>query len=165
MPEKIIKLVQSLAKFEIIDIFRRIFDNILELLKNLFIGIGVGSPTSLKFERSRTSHTDADKQVLKQFEKIIENTSKNIDNFEFGQALHDLYNFFWHDFCDCYLESSKVQMASADLKENTQQILIYILSDSLKLLHPFIPHATEEIWSKMPIKGKSALIIEKWPTI
>jgi len=108
--------------------------------------------------------TNADKQILEQFENITKNTSKNIDNFEFGQALHDLYNFFWHDFCDCYLESSKTQMANADLKKNTQKILIYILSDSLKLLHPFIPHITEEIWSKMPLREKSALIIEKWPT-
>ncbi len=119
---------------------------------------------SKKHLKKMKNLTDADKKILKQFENISENTSKNIDNFEFGQTLHDLYNFFWHDFCDCYLESSKPQINSPDLKENTQKILIYVLSGSLKLLHPFIPHATEEIWSKMPIKEKSALIIEKWPT-
>ncbi|PIU99490.1 MAG: valine--tRNA ligase [Candidatus Tagabacteria bacterium CG03_land_8_20_14_0_80_41_22] len=114
--------------------------------------------------------TQADKEILKKLKEITKNTSKNIDNFEFSQALHDLYDFFWHDFCDCYLESSKAQMANADLKENTQKILIYVLSNSLKLLHPFIPHVTEEIWSKMSffakaLKDKSTmLIIEKWPT-
>ena len=109
--------------------------------------------------------TNADKEIQKKLNEIIKNMAKNIDKFEFGQALHELYDFFWHDFCDKYLESSKVQMNSAELRENTQKILLCVLSTSLKLLHPFIPHITEEIWSKMPIKEKSMLIIEKWPTI
>lgn len=108
--------------------------------------------------------TNADKEILSKLKEITKKTSKNIDKFEFGQALHDLYEFFWHDFCDKYIEASKLQMSDINLKDNTQKILFYILSTSLKILHPFIPHITEEIWSKIPLKNKSALIIEKWPT-
>ncbi len=101
---------------------------------------------------------------LPELDKIIENTAKNIDNFEFGQALHELYDFFWHEFCDKYLESSKVQVVAEEFKQNTQKILLYVLSTALKLMHPFIPHITEEVWSKIPAKEKLMLIIEKWPT-
>ncbi len=112
--------------------------------------------------------TNSDREILAKLKEIIKNTSKNIDNYEFGQALHQLYDFFWHDFCDVYIEASKKQMLNEDLKENTAKILLFVLKDSLKLMHPFIPHVTEEIWSKMPFdpaRGKSTmLIIEKWPT-
>ena len=117
------------------------------------------------FQKKLKPKTAADKEILKKLKEITKKTSKNIDKYEFGQALHDLYDFFWHDFCDKYIETSKLQMADINLKDNTQKILLYILSNSLKILHPFIPHITEEIWSKMPIKNKLALIIEKWPTI
>jgi valyl-tRNA synthetase len=109
--------------------------------------------------------TNTDKEIIKKLKEIIKKTSKDIDNFEFGQALHKLYKFFWHDFCDIYIEASKKQMADESLKENTQKILLYVLANSLKLLHPFISHITEEIWSRMPTKEKSMLIIAKWPTI
>ncbi len=111
--------------------------------------------------------TGVDKEILKKLKEITKKTSKNIDKFAFGQILHDLYDFFWHDFCDVYIENSKNQIIDPELKENTQKILIHTLATSLKLLHPFIPHLTEEIWSRMPrakSRGKIMLIIEKWPT-
>jgi valyl-tRNA synthetase len=121
-----------------------------------------GSPTSRV-----KALTNADKEILKKLKEIVKKTNKNIDNFEFGQTLHELYDFFWHDFCDVYIEKSKTQTQNPILKENTQKILIYTLAISLKLLHPFIPHITEEIWSRMPrekSRGKM-LIIEKWPIL
>src|SRR3989344_2161366 len=78
------------------------------------------------------SKTVADKEMLKNLRDIIKKTNKNIDNFEFGQALHELYDFFWHDFCDKYIESSKLQMSDNKLKDNTQKILLYVLAVSLK---------------------------------
>jgi valyl-tRNA synthetase len=123
-------------------------------------------PNSKQILNSKSQKlTAADKEILKKLKEITRKTSKNIDKYEFGQALHDLYGFFWHDFCDKYIEASKLQMSDINLKDNTKKILLYVLSTSLKILHPFIPHITEEIWSKMPIKNKLALIIEKWPTI
>jgi valyl-tRNA synthetase len=123
-------------------------------------------PNSKQILNSKSQKlTNADKEILQKLKENAKKTAKNIDKYEFGQALHELYEFFWHDFCDKYLEASKLQTSDINLKDNTQKILIYILSTSLKFLHPFIPHITEEIWSKIPLENKSALIIEKWPTI
>jgi valyl-tRNA synthetase len=105
--------------------------------------------------------TKEDEQILKSLDEIIKSTNKNIEDYKFGQGLHDLYEFFWHEFCDKYLEVSKKQIKDDKLKENTQKILIHTLLTSLKLLHPFIPHITEEIWSKLEISKKDLLIIEK----
>jgi len=104
--------------------------------------------------------TSADKKILSQLREIIKSVNNDLDNFRFGKAAHKLYNFFWHDFCDKYIEQSKNQMKS----EGTQKILLYVLSNSLKLLHPFIPFVTEEIYQKLPLKNKrSFLMIERWP--
>ncbi|MDD5032928.1 MAG: valine--tRNA ligase [Candidatus Pacebacteria bacterium] len=107
--------------------------------------------------------TKEDKTILKKLENIIKTTDKNIEKYRFGYALRDLYEFFWHDFCDKYVESSKKQMEDAKLKNSTAKILIYTLTSSLKLLHPFLPHITEEIWSNMPDAKRKMLIVEEWP--
>jgi len=113
-------------------------------------------PQNLKPQGS----TPADKKILKQLDKTTESASKNIDQFKFGKAAHILYDFFWHDFCDVYLEKSKTQKN----KKQTAKILVYVLTNSLKLLHPFIPFITEQIYQKLPIKNKKACImIESYP--
>jgi len=102
----------------------------------------------------------ADKKILKTLEKVVKSVNKDLETFQFGKAAHTLYDFFWHDFCDLYLEKSKTQRE----KKNTQKILLYVLLSSLKLLHPFVPFITEEIYQKLPLKNKEkCLIIEKWP--
>ncbi len=104
--------------------------------------------------------TLADKKILKTLEKVVKSVNKDLETFQFGKAAHTLYDFFWHDFCDLYLEKSKTQRE----KKNTQKILLYVLLSSLKLLHPFVPFITEEIYQKLPLKNKEkCLIIEKWP--
>ncbi|MFC1756859.1 valine--tRNA ligase [Patescibacteria group bacterium] len=107
--------------------------------------------------------TEADERIIECFVSVKKGVSEYIDKYAFGHALHDMYDFFWHEFCDIYLEASKKQLEDKNQKENTQEILSYILINSLKLLHPFIPHITEEIWSKLPIKDKKLLIVENWP--
>jgi valyl-tRNA synthetase len=91
--------------------------------------------------------------------KIINSVNKDLESFQFGKATHKLYNFFWHDFCDKYIEKSKAR------RKQAQPILLEVLKTFLKLLHPFMPFITEEIWSMLPRKSKSLLIIEKWPKI
>ncbi len=103
--------------------------------------------------------TAADKKILKALEKTTKAVSQNIDNFQFGQAARLAYDFFWHDFCDFYIEESKLQKD----KENSRKILLYVLLNSLKLLHPFLPFITEEIYQKLPIKNKKkCLMVEDW---
>ncbi len=107
--------------------------------------------------------TEEDKKVLESLAGVKEKVSQNIDSYEFGQSLHTLYDFFWHEFCDIYVEASKKQLQDEKLKENTKEILSYVLYTSLKLLHPFMPFITEEIWSKLPLEDKKMLLIEHWP--
>ncbi len=108
--------------------------------------------------------TSADKKILKVLHKTIKSVNTDLDNFRFGQAAHKIYDFFWHDFCDTYIEISKKQMTKEEKKENTREILLYVLLNSLKLLHPFVPFITEEIYQKLPMKRKKkSLMIEEWP--
>ena len=103
--------------------------------------------------------TVADKKILRALDKTIKSVDKDLESFRFGRAARRLYEFFWHDFCDVYIEKSKKQV---DLK--TKKILLYVLLNSLKLLHPLIPFITEEIYQKLPIKNKKqCLMIEEWP--
>jgi valyl-tRNA synthetase len=97
---------------------------------------------------------ELDKKIVESLKRTKKEIVGQIDNFEFGQALHLIYDFFWHQFCDEYIENSKKQL-------NTK-VLGYILISSLKLLHPFMPFITEEIWRALPLKDKKILIIEQW---
>lgn len=99
--------------------------------------------------------TPADKKVLAALEKTKKEVDKRLERYEFGQALHLLYDFYWHQYCDIYLEESKKKLNS--------EVLLRVLVESLKLLHPFMPFLTEEVWSKLPAKNKKLLMVEKWP--
>ena len=72
---------------------------------------------------------------------------KAIREYEFGQAIRTLYDFFWHDFCDVYLEAAKAEAGS-----ETDAVLLYVLRESLILLHPFMPFVTERLWRELPEK-------------
>lgn len=102
-----------------------------------------------------TSH---DKKVLKALKQVTKKTNMYLEKYEFGQALHDLYDFFWHQFCDIYLEASKKEAGP-----ETPAVLLHTLTISLKLLHPFLPFITEHIWKMLPLKNKKLLLIEEWP--
>ncbi|MDO8559279.1 MAG: valine--tRNA ligase [bacterium] len=104
-------------------------------------------------------------QIIQQLNQTIESVNKNLENYQFGEAAHTLYDFFWHDFCDKFIEETKnsAQGGSASGGKN-QKLLLHVLLTSLKLLHPFIPFITEEIYQQLPIKDKKqSLMIEKWP--
>ena len=111
--------------------------------------------------------TSADKRILKALKRTIKSVDGCLNKFRFGRAARELYNFFWHDFCDKYIEQSKLQLQKAKSKkerESTERILLHVLLSSLKLLHPFIPFITEEIYQSLPVKKtKKYLIVENWP--
>lgn len=98
-----------------------------------------------------------DKQILDKLEKVIKSVNKDLSDYKFGQALHNIYDFVWHDFADKYIEQAKKSKS-----EETKKILLYVLINSLKLLHPFMPFITEEIWSIMHDSNEKLLMIEKW---
>lgn len=102
--------------------------------------------------------TAADKRILKKLSAITKKIDKNLENFQFGKAAHSLYDFFWHDFCDKYIEEAKKQD-----NLQTKKILAFILLNSLKLLHPFMPFVTETIYQKLPFVKRDCLMVEEWP--
>ena len=93
--------------------------------------------------------------------------SKNIDNYDIGIALDKIYNFIWNEFCDWYIEMVKPRIYSEDEKTRVavSDILNHVFGSSLKLLHPFMPFITAEIYSKLICFGTEDIIVSKWPTI
>ena len=108
---------------------------------------------------------DDDKNILEKLTATIKQTTTNLDNFMFHEAAQDIYQFFWHDLCDVYLESVKSRLngEEGENKEIARQVLYCVLLNSLKLLHPFMPFITEVIYQELPFKNKQSLIIEDWP--
>ncbi len=119
------------------------------------------------FNFNKLKLTEADKNVLQALDKIVKSVSRDIENFNFGKSAHDLYEFFWRDFCDIYIEKAKNQLSPNEVEKQdkkTQKILVYILSSALRLLHPFIPFITEEIYQQLPIQDKqTSIMIDVWP--
>ncbi len=103
----------------------------------------------------------SDKKIIAELKKTKKQVEKSLENFRFGHALHEIYDFFWHDFCDIYIEKSKLQLDDKKMAKNTKLVLSLILFESLKILHPFMPFITEEIYSFLPLKKKKILMIEK----
>ncbi|MBU4223745.1 valine--tRNA ligase [Patescibacteria group bacterium] len=114
---------------------------------------------SAKEDINKKKLSKQDKKILRELDKVKKTINKNIDEYKFGHAIRALHEFFWHEFCDKYIEYAKEQK-----NKNTDAILSRVLVESLKLLHPFMPFITEEIWSFVPGKHKigKLLIIEKW---
>lgn len=105
----------------------------------------------------------SDKEILAGLEKTIDDVQEYLEQFRFDQAIQGIYHFFWHQFCDKFIEKAKEQLRNKTEAENTKIILIYVLANCLKLLHPFIPFVTEQIYQLLPLRDKKALIIESWP--
>lgn len=121
-----------------------------------------GRQMTNQIQMTKSKLTKHDKRILKELKKIINVTDTHLEKYEFGQALHGLYDFFWHQFCDVYLEAVKKEAGP-----ETPAVLLHTLTASLKLLHPFLPFITEHIWETLPTKsasgGKKLLFIEEWP--
>jgi len=115
-------------------------------------------------EHRSVRHTD-DKKILDKLDKTVKKVTKDLDNFMFHEAAQEIYQFFWYEFCDKYIESVKPRLAGSDKnsKKTAQAVLYKILSTSLKLLHPFMPFITETIYQELPHKDKNVLIVEEWP--
>lgn len=111
----------------------------------------------LRIDKKPDTQNNDDKKILEDLEKVIKEVTENIKSYHFGQAAEIIYEFYWHEFCDVYIEQTKAR------KDEAQPVLLYILSQSLRLLHPFMPFITEELWEKMPKSIQEPLIISGWP--
>lgn len=106
----------------------------------------------------------ADQWILTRLQETIENVTRLIDVYEFGEVGRLLYNFIWDDFCDWYIEMAKLPLYGEDeaAKKTTRSILAHVLDQTMKLLHPFMPFITEEIWQHLPHQGES-ITVAAWP--
>ena len=105
-----------------------------------------------------------DKWILCRLGEVINEVTENMESYELGVASAKVYDFIWSDYCDWYIELTKARLQGEDetAKENAQRVLVYVLSETLKLLHPFMPFITEEIWQALPHEG-DFLMLQSWP--
>ena len=105
-----------------------------------------------------------DQWIVSRFNTVAKEVTENLEKFELGMAVQKLYDFLWDDFCDWYIELAKIRLNSADeaAAQGARQVLVWTLGSTLKLLHPFMPFVTEEIWQSLPHEGE-ALIVAPWP--
>jgi len=106
----------------------------------------------------------ADKWVLSKLNTLIAEVTENLEKYELGVAVQKIYDFIWDTYCDWYIELTKARLYAEDpqRKQTAIQVLVYVLDQVLRLLHPFMPFITEEIWQSLPHEGE-ALIAAKWP--
>ncbi|WP_433958931.1 valine--tRNA ligase [Cytobacillus horneckiae] len=108
----------------------------------------------------------ADKWILTRLNETIETVTRLSDRYEFGEVGRVLYNFIWDDFCDWYIEMAKLPLYGEDeaAKKTTRSVLAHVLDNTMRLLHPFMPFITEEIWQNLPHEGES-ITVAAWPTV
>ncbi|WPK10794.1 valine--tRNA ligase [Lysinibacillus louembei] len=108
----------------------------------------------------------ADKWILSRLNNTIERVTALSDKYEFGEVGRELYNFIWDDFCSWYIEMAKLPLYGEDeaAKKTTRSVLAHVLDQTMRLLHPFMPFITEEIWQHLPHEGES-ITVAAWPTV
>jgi valyl-tRNA synthetase len=127
-----------------------------------------------KFDKDKMTITD--KWILSRLSRTISEVTKSLDEFKYNEPLNQLYKFFWNDFCDWYLEWAKPRMQDSQQKLIAQSVLAFILDQTLRLLHPFVPFITEGIFQKLneiapnrrlngliEVKESKALVVAEWP--
>lgn len=101
-----------------------------------------------------------DKWILEKLNRIIKSVRESMEKYEYHNVGNELYSFIWEDFCDWYIELSK-----ANMNDTTKSVLLKVLTSILKMLHPFMPYVTEEIYQMLPIKDAKSIMISKYPVV
>ena len=117
------------------------------------------------FDPQASDYTLADKWILSRYNQTVSDVTRNLELFELGEAGRAIYEFIWNEFCDWYIELSKARLYNKEdsrARQTAQSVLCYVLENTLKLLHPFMPFITEEIWQHIPHEGDS-IIVASWP--
>ena len=106
----------------------------------------------------------SDKWILNRFNNVTAAVTENLEKFELGMAVSKLYDFIWDDFCDWYIELAKIRMNGADEEsaDSARRVLVWTMSNTLKLLHPFMPFITEEIYQALPHEDRF-IMTSRWP--
>jgi len=106
-----------------------------------------------------------DRWIISRFHRLLGEVEEALDSLDFGRYAQLLYDFVWGEYCDWYIEWSKIDLFQGGerKKRKAQNVLIYLLSGILKLLHPVVPFITEEIWQNLPVKERESIMIAPWP--
>ncbi len=106
----------------------------------------------------------ADRWILSRYHRLVNDVNRLFAAYQLGEAGRQIYEFLWGEYCDWYIEISKVHLRGEDAAAAncTRQVLVYVLDGCLRLLHPYMPFVTEAIWQYLPHEG-AALIIASWP--
>jgi valyl-tRNA synthetase len=117
------------------------------------------------FVPEKSDYTLADQWILSRYAKTVQGVTNNLEKFELGEAGRTIYEFIWNEFCDWYIELSKAHLYDTEAvraRQTAQYVLGYVLEHTLRLLHPFMPFITEEIWQHIPHEGESVMV-SAWP--
>ena len=117
------------------------------------------------FVPTKEDYTTADKWILSRFAKTAQGVTENLEKYELGEAGRLIYEFIWSELCDWYIELAKARLYDKENvkpRQTAQYVLGYVLERTLRLLHPFMPFITEEIWQHIPHEGKS-IMVSQWP--
>ena len=101
--------------------------------------------------------------ILTRFFETTRETNKFLEEYRLNEAAHAVYHFTWHEFCDWYIELIKIPLKDPAQKSETQHVMMFVLRELLKLLHPFLPFVTEELWHQLPLSHEKSLIIASFP--
>lgn len=130
-----------------------------------FILANIDSTMTAADSEKFQTNTDADKKILEQLHSAIEQTNTHLENFRLHEAAQALYQFVWYELADVYIEASKSQLINDETKKDTQAILLHLLKEVLKLLHPFMPFVTEVLWQELrkpKLVNEELLLITDW---
>jgi valyl-tRNA synthetase len=105
---------------------------------------------------------DSDKRIITELNMLVASVTEDMEKFRLSEAAQNIYEFSWHRVADTYIEDSKERIKNGDVQ--TLAVLLHIFRTILKLLHPFMPFITEELWNKFPRNLTEPLIISHWPT-
>jgi valyl-tRNA synthetase len=107
-----------------------------------------------------------DRWIISRHNQLVANVTRLMEGYQFGEAGRQIYDFLWSEFCDWYIEMSKIRLHGTDVRAGmtARRVLVYVLERTLRLLHPFMPFITEEVWQHLPHEGP-ALIVADWPEV
>lgn len=129
-----------------------------------YVQMAVGPDFEYNYDPKKHVKTDMDEVMIKELVEVTKLTTKDLQSLAIARAGERLYEFFWHFFCDRYIENSKALLQEEKTKESTKQVLFHTLITSLKLLHPYVPFITEACFMRLPQK-EGALISASWPKV
>ncbi len=131
-----------------------------------FLAMNLDEQPEFDFNKYKNYFTLEERWILSRFTRTVQNTTDNIDKFRVNDALNGVYHFFWHDYCDWYLEMIKKRLYRTDRPQERRtalSIASFIMKESMALLHPFMPFISEEIWQHFRREGEESIMLSSWP--